>query len=156
MRITPIVVAGTLAATAFAAAPATAAKKKPITKTWTITAAAPDPTNWAGQAGAAGYSVCAQRVPGSFEIKEFKAPASGKLKVTLVGFSGDWDLLIMDKNNSEMAYGGSSGLNTPDAPTAGDETATVKVKKAGTIIKMVGCNWAGSNSGTMKMVFTYA
>lgn len=156
MRITPFVLAGALAATAFAAPAADAAKKKPITKTWTLTAATPDPTNYLGTAGVGDYSVCAQAVPGSFEIKEFKAPASGKIKVTLTGFTGDWDLLVMDKGNNELAYGGSAGINTPDAPKAGDETVTVKAKKAGFIFKLVGCNWAGGSTGKMSMTFTYA
>jgi hypothetical protein len=156
MRITPFVLAGALAATAFAAPAAHAAKKKPITKTWQLTAATPDPTNYANTAGVGSYNVCAQNVPGSFQIVEFKAPAAGKIKVTLSGFTGDWDLLIMDKDGNELGYGGSASVNTPDAPAAGDETATLKAKKTGFVFKLVGCNWAGTSTATLKMTFTYA
>ncbi len=158
MRITPFLLVGALAATAFAAAPADAAKKKkkPITKSWSLTAPAADPTNYLGTAGVGDYSVCAQTVPGSFEIKEFKAPAAGKIKVTLTDFIGDWDLLVMDKGNNEIGYGGSSGINTPQDMKAGNETATLKAKKAGYVFKLVGCNWAGGSTGKMSMTFTYA
>jgi hypothetical protein len=155
MRITPLVLAGALVVAAGAAgSPASAAaSKKPISKTYAVTAPVPDPTNWAGQGGVAGYSVCAQRVPSSFQADTFKAPAAGKLKVTLSGFNGDWDLLIMDSKKSEVTAGGDSAVATPAAPAT--ETATAKIKKAGTYT-IVACNWAGGPTGSVSYTFTYA
>lgn len=148
MRNSTLALAGAVALVA--AAPAVAAPK-PITKTYTATAAAPDPTN---SAPTAKYSVCAQTVPGSFHVEEFKAPAPGKLVVELSGFQVDWDLLITDAKGSEIASSGAGGYGTPVAPST--EKATVKVKKSGTVYRIVACNWAGTPTATVKYVFTYA
>jgi len=155
MRITPFVLAGALAAAGYAA-PATAATKKPITKTYEATAPAPDPTNWLGQVGAADYSVCNQVVPNSFHSTPFTAPAIGKLNIKVYGFTGDWDVLITNTSGAEIAAGGSSGINTPDSPTAGDESVTLKIKKAKTKVNIIACNWAGGPTATVKYTFTYA
>ncbi len=157
MRILPLVVTGALVA-AGAAAPASAATKKkpkPITKTHQATAAAPDPTNHLNEVQP-GYSVCAQRVPQSFQTFTFKAPAIGKLNVKLTGFTGDWDVLILDSKGSEIGYGGNGELNTPQDPTVGNENTTVKIKKAKTTYSLVACNWAGGNTATLTYTFTYA
>ncbi len=155
MRITPLVAVGALIAVGGLAGEASA-KKPPITKTVAITAPVPDPSNWAGQGGVAGYSVCAQRIPNSFQTVEFKAPAIGKLKVELTGFNGDWDVLVTDAKGTELTAGGSSGLSSPASPNDGDESATTKVKKANTVFKITACNWAGGPTGTLKYTFTYA
>lgn len=157
MRITPLVLAGALVAAGSAAAPATAAtKKKPITKTYEATAPAPDPTNWLGDVGAANYPVCNQVVPNSFHKHTFTAPALGKLNIKVYGFTGDWDVLILDSKGSVIGNGGSSGINTPDSPTAGDENVTLKIKKAKSKVDIIACNWAGGPTATVKYTFTYA
>ena len=145
MRTTPVLAAAALIAAGLAM-PTTAAPK-PITKTYTATAPMPDPTNYAQQ----GYSVCAQNVPQSFHVENFKAPAPGKLKIEMSGFQGDWDLLLTDGKGSELA---NSGLTQPaDPPT---ESLTVKVKKKGADFRIIACNWAGGPTGTVKYTFTYA
>ena len=156
MRITPLALVGALAAAALAAPADAAPARKPITKTYQATAATPDPTNWLSQAGAANYSVCNQVVPQSWHTHTFTAPAAGKINVKLYGFTGDWDLLITNAAGQEVSYGGSSGINTPNAPTAGDESVTYKIKKAKTKINIIACNWAGAATGTVKYTFTYA
>ena len=152
MRTSPLVIAGLVAAVGVASPASAAPKKKPkpITKTYTATAPLPDPTNYAQQ----GYSVCAQNVPQSYHTEVFTAPAPGKLAVTLTGFTGDWDLLIMDGAGSELATGGASDVGTPQTP--GTESATVKVKKKAAKYSIVACNWAGGSTGTVKYVFTYS
>ena len=160
MRITPLVLAGSLVAAGIAgpavAAPKPKPKPKPIVKTYDATAPTPDPTNWLSEGGVAGYSVCAQRVPESYKIFTFKAPALGKLNLKLTDFQGDWDALFMDSKNSELGAGGSPGINTPQDPKAGDENATIRVKKAGTTYKVVACNWAGGPTAKLTLTFTYA
>jgi energy-converting hydrogenase Eha subunit A len=136
--------AGTLVVAAVAAPPAMAKpKKKPITKSYDVTAPMPDPSNYAMQ----GYSVCAQNVPGSFDKQTIQIPAAGTLSVELSGFQGDWDLLLEDSDDSELSTGGSSGLG-------GSETADVRFKKAQKM-SIVACNWAGTPNATVKYTFTY-
>ncbi len=145
---TSAVVVGALAVSA---GPAVAKPKpKPITKTYTATAPVPDPTNAAGQTP---YNVCPQTVPNSFHTETFKAPAAGKLAVKVTGIIGDWDLLIMNDKKSEAGYSGSGGYGTPVSTST--ESATVKVKKAGTFY-IVACNWAGAPTATVSYTFTYA
>lgn len=148
MRITPLVLAGLLAAAGLAG-PAAAAPRKPISKSYQASAPMPDPTNYAGQ----GYSVCAQNVPNSFDKKEFRAPAAGKIKVTMTDFTGDWDLLFMDAKGNEVTNSGGSDLGSPATPAT--EMFTAKIKKAGTFY-IVACNWAGGATANVKYTFTYA
>jgi hypothetical protein len=116
---------------------------KPITKTYTATAPMPDPTNFVG-----GYSVCAQNVPGSFHTEEFTVPEAGTLKVELTDYEVDWDLLLMNGKDEEIAYSGSGGVGAP-------EVVQVKFKKK-TPVKIVACNWAGGPTGQVTYTFTYA
>lgn len=155
MRITPFVLVGALAVAA-SAAPATAARRKPIVKQYEATAPAPDPTNWASEAGVPTYSVCNQQVPNSWHKHTFTAPAPGKLNIKVYGFTGDWDVLLTNTQGVELTFGGSPGINTPNAPTAGDESVAYKIKKAKTKINIISCNWAGGPTATVKYTFTYA
>jgi hypothetical protein len=147
MRAATLALAAALAVTA---APAATAKPKPITKTYTATAPVPDPSN---ASPSTPYSVCPQTVPQSFQIDTFKAPAPGKLQVVVSGIVGDWDLLVMNDKKSEVGASGSGGYGTPVATST--ESASVKVKKAGTFY-IVACNWAGTPTATVKYTFTYA
>lgn len=149
MRKTPLLVSAAALVAAGLAMPATAAPK-PITKTYTATAPLPDPSNYAGQ----GYSVCAMTVPQSFHSETFKAPALGKLSVKLTGFTGDWDLLLIDGKGTEITHGGASDIGSPGTPAS--ETMSTKVKKAGTTYQIIACNWAGGPTGTVTYTFTYA
>jgi len=149
MRTATLVIVAAVAA-ATAASPAVAAPKKPITKSYTANAPAPDPSNQAGQS----YNVCAQNVPQSFDKKEFVAPGVGKLKVELSGYTGDWDLLIMDAAGNEVTSSGGSDVGTPAA--AATEAATAKIKKAKAKYYIVACNFAGGSTGNVKYTFTYA
>jgi hypothetical protein len=140
------------AAVAVTAAPAGAATRKPITKTYTATAPVPDVTN---NGPSARYTVCEQTLPQSFHVEPFKAPAPGKLSVKLTGFTGDWDLLIVDAaKGSEAGAGSALEPSTPAAPAT--ELATIKVKKAGTTYNIIACNFAGGPTGTVTYTFTYA
>jgi hypothetical protein len=128
-------------AAATVAAPGALAAPKPITKTYTATAPTPDPTNTGG-----GYSVCAQNVPQSFHVEQFKVPAAGSLKIELTNYQVDWDLLLMDDKKKELAGSGSGGVGGP-------EVIQVKFKKP-TAVQIVACNWSGGPTGTVKYTFT--
>ena len=137
---------GTLVVVGTAPGIAEAKHKKPIEKTYTATAPAPDPSNFLPTST---YSVCGQAVPGSFHVEEFTAPESGTLKAELSGYVGEWDFLLTDDKGREL---GSSGiLDVTGAP----EKITYRFKKAGTV-NIIACNWAGGPTGTVKYVFTFA
>ena len=140
-----------LAAVAAIAAAGTvhAAPKKPIEKTYTATAPAPDPT--AEVTGA--HAVCSMTVPQSFHIEKFTAPAPGTLKVAIDGFVGDWDMLIQDPKGADVAAATAINTSTPASPSG--DTATVKVKKAGDY-SIIACNFAGGPTATVKYTFTFA
>lgn len=149
MRITPLVLAGSLVAVGFAGQ-ANAAPKKPIVKSYEATAATPDVTN---NLPSARYSVCEMTVPGSYHTHTFKAPAPGKIKVTMTGFTGDWDILLLDPKGAEIGAGGASDLGTP--ATAASETMSSKIRKAGAY-RIIACNFAGGATAKVKYTFTYA
>jgi len=147
MKTTAAVTLAVVALGAASMSPAIGAPKKTITKTYTVTAAVPDPSN----AAAGSYSVCPETVPGSYQADDFKIPAAGTLSVVLSDYNGDWDALLLDSDKEEIAASGSGGY----PPVAGGpETMELRFKKAQTVT-IVACNWAGGPTGTVKATFTY-
>lgn len=142
MKSTAAVALALVAVGAASMSPAVAGPKKPITKTYTATAPSPDPTNVSSD-----YSVCAQRVPGSFDIKEFAVPAAGMLKIEVTDYQVDWDALLMDAEKVEIAGSGSGGMGAP-------EVIEVKFKKAQKVF-IVACNWSGGPTAKVTYTFTY-
>ncbi len=143
MNKTAAFLVGTLAVVTISAPSALAApRKKPITGAYKATASMPDPTNFVPGK----YPVCAMNVPGSFDTHPFTIPAAGTLRVEMSGFTGDWDMLLLDPDK-EVA--GESG-NGP----AEDEATDVSFKKA-TKITIVACNWAGTPTANVKYSFTF-
>jgi hypothetical protein len=130
------------AAVATLGVPSAIAGPKTISEKYTATAMFPDPTNQTGQ----GYGTCAQNVPGSFDAHQFKIPAAGSLHVDVSNFHGDWDLLIMDSDKSEI---GGSG-NDPETA----ESTDVTFRKAQTVT-IVACNFAGTPTADVAAVFTF-
>ena len=126
-----------------------AAPPKPITKTYTATAPAPDPTNEATGA----HAVCEMNVPQSFHIEKFVAPGPGALKVEISGFVGDWDLLVQDPKGADVAAATQTDTSTPAADD-GDSLA-LKIKKPGSY-SIIACNWVGGPTATVKYTFTFA
>jgi hypothetical protein len=147
MRTTAAVTLAVVALGVASMSPAIGAPKKTITKTYAAAAPVPDPSNAAPGA----YTVCPQRVPGSFQADEFKIPAAGTLQVEVSGYVGDWDALLMDSDKSEAAASGSGGY----PPVAGGpETMEIRFKKAQTVT-IVACNWSGGPTANVKVTFTY-
>jgi uncharacterized membrane protein len=141
MRTTAAVALALVAVGAASMSPAVGAPKK-ITKSYTATAPAPDPTNAGG-----GYTVCAQNVPMSYQADAFKVPAAGSLSIEVTGYQGDWDALLMDSDKSEIGASGSGGVGGP-------EVIEVRFKKAQTVT-IVACNWSGGPTANVKYTFTY-
>ncbi|HVF19100.1 MAG TPA: hypothetical protein VNA14_02540 [Mycobacteriales bacterium] len=134
--------------TAGLASPALASHKKPITETYTATAATPDPGN------AVTGTLCDGVNPAATgeHLHEFAVPEAGTLEVILTNYQGDWDLAVRNSKGSMIGGSGSGGYQ----PVAGgDEKVKIKVKKAEKLT-IVGCNWAGSPTATVKVTFTFA
>jgi hypothetical protein len=142
MKKTAALLVASVAVATLGAPSAFAGPKKTVTEKWTATAMFPDPSNQTGQ----GYGTCAQNVPGSFDSHPFKIPAAGSLHVDLTNFHGDWDLLILDSDKSEI---GGSG-NDPETA----ESTDVTFRKAQTVT-IVACNFAGTPTADVAAVFTF-
>lgn len=138
MRSRLVLAAVPLALVGVTVAPSLAAPKakpKPITMTYTATAAP--------------GAVCDGTVPTALHKTAFKVPAAGALKVTLSGFTADWDLALTS-GGRELAS--SAGLNPVDGDT---EQVVAKFKRASTV-SIDACNFVGSPTATVTYVFTYA
>jgi hypothetical protein len=122
-------------------------KKAPITKAYDVTGV-PHPNPPSGPA-------CSDSAEGVSEHRELlTVTGAGKLKVTVNGFNGDWDIGIYGKGDVLLVEG--SGADTPpaDPTTQAEETATLKSKKAQTISVDV-CNFAGSPKAHVELTYVY-
>ena len=152
-RLIPALAVGT--GLAVLVAPATAAPKKPITKSFDLTMPVPlagtaqDPTAAVACGGAA-------NPPSSTQLEKFKAPAAGVLKVEMTGYYGDWDFTVRDAKGKTLSHSDNASV-TPTSMSTGNipEKATVKIKKAGEI-QMLFCNFLGGPTGKGKYTFTFA
>jgi hypothetical protein len=126
------------------AAHAAPKKPKPISKTFSVTAA-PNPNPPMGPS-------CAGMTEGvNGHAETIKVTGAGTLSAKVSGFVGDWDLgVYVNGGNVAMGSGNDSG-NTDTAP---EEVLKMKVKKAGTFELRV-CNFAGSPQATGTFTFTY-
>ena len=85
--------------------------------------------------------------------RTFKLPSAGTIEVTVNGFRGDWDTSIQNEAGAVLAAG--SGTDTGDTASItadGTEKATMKLKKAMTV-KVAACNFLGSPTAHVKVVF---
>lgn len=132
-----------VASVASAAGPAVAGPKpKPIEKTVSYTDATPDLTGLRPGSDAHCNGLLPQEAP-----YEFKAPAAGKLKVSIDGFTGEWALELRDAGGRVLAE--------QDVTTPAREELTVKLRKPA-VVHVRPCNLAGGPNGTISLVFTYA
>ena len=142
--LVPVLIAGL--AVAMAAIPAQAKHKKPITKTYTVNLPVPNPA----MQGACDTDLG----PANTHREVFKAPEAGKLQVAITEFQGDFDMIITDAKGKAIAASDNAAA-TPNTNTTNKESATLKIKKAGSY-QIVVCNFLASPSGTVKYTFTYA
>jgi hypothetical protein len=131
-----------------------APKKKPITKKYTLTLN-PAPVEVPLQETACQSTL---RQPGvNLDVKEIKVSGPGKLKVTVTGFTGDWDTSLYSSTGQLLSEGdGTSFPDNMSTPAAGvDETLAYKSKKAQTLMLRV-CNYVGAPSATVTYTYTYS
>lgn len=132
------------AATAVVAAgcftPALAAPPASFSKTVTFVDSTPDPT-----AFFLGPEHCMGRLPAE-EPVEVAIPASGVVDVAISGFTGEWSLMITDKNGRVIA--------TADADAPATESTSFRMRRAGTI-SILPCNIAGTFEASLTYGYTY-
>lgn len=121
------------------ALPGAAAPPKPITKTYTATAA---PSGLGLTAYCTGLPTTTDK-----HFEGFKAPAAGTLKVALSGAVGDWDAFLLDATGEILAESANLG--------PGDEGYSHKIKKAATF-SLLSCNGAGGPTASVTYTFTFA
>lgn len=134
-----VLTATALLAVGALALPSSAAPRKPITKTYTATAAP----------GGYGVALFCTGVPTPHDKhrEAFKAPAGGTLKVALSGAVGDWDVFLLDAADEIVAESATLG--------PGDEGYSYKIKKAGEFT-VLSCNGLGGPTATVTYTFTFA
>ncbi len=134
LTATAFMAIGALALPSSAAPP-----RKPITKTYTATAA---------PSGVGLALLCTGLpTPTDKHREPFTAPAAGTLKVTLSGAVGDWDLVLLDAADET--------INESAALGPGDESYSQKIKKAGAFT-ILSCNGLGGPTATVTYTFTFA
>ena len=146
----------TLSATALvlvvASVPAHAATKpkpKPVTKTYSMQLA---PVPYPAQS----TSCTESALEGiAMHTESLSVKGAGTLSVKVSGFSGDWDITVVDAADNEVIDVGSGTTTGPAAPSmAGVDTVDVKVKRA-TKFLIRTCNFAGTLSATGTYTFKY-
>ncbi len=147
----------TVVAAAGVATPALAAKPKPkpITESYAVTGA-PVPLPLVGGTPVEDESSCMNPdLEGvSTTTRTIKPTGAGSLQVELTGFSGDWDITVMDGNGDVVTIGDGTTTGGGAPATAGVDTATATFKKASEI-RIAVCNFAGSPSAKVRYTYTY-
>lgn len=149
MRLRTAAVTSVVAvAAAGALAPALAAppKPKPVKKSYTATAAMPDPTPITGETG----GNCSPLLDQAKHEEPFTMPFAGTLKVDLTGFQGDWALAILNSKGEKIAdHDNDATSSAPDAPSQ----IILKVKKK-TDLVIRACNFAGGPEAQVDILGT--
>ncbi|MDP9067306.1 MAG: hypothetical protein M3N53_03020 [Actinomycetota bacterium] len=75
----------------------------------------------------------------NYVTEPFEAPAAGELVMTAAGFTGDWDIYLVDAAGRRLAQ--SEGEQVTGADEA-EERLSARLQ-AGSRVDMVACNWLG-------------
>ena len=140
MRSRTFVLAGLLAAVAVGSLPANAAPPKSFRKTVTFVDNTPDPS-----AFFLGPEHCMGRLPAEKPVS-VPIPGPGIVDIAISGFTGEWSLMITDKDGEVI------GVADADAPAT--ESTTLRMKRAATI-NILPCNIAGSFEAKLVYGYTY-
>lgn len=118
--------------------PASARPPKPITKTYTATAAP----------GVLSFTAYCDTTPTTHDkhLEPFKAPAKGTLKLTLTQSAGDWDAMLLDASGAKVAESAEISVDP--------ESYSYKIKKAGEFTLM-SCNALGGPTAEVTYPFTF-
>ena len=141
MRGRTFLLAGLLGAVAAGSlAPAHAAPPKSFRKTVTFVDSTPDPTAYF-----LGPEHCMGRLPAEKPVT-VAIPGPGVVDIAISGFSGEWSLMITDKDGEVI------GVADTDPPTT--ESTTLRMRRAAKI-NILPCNIAGTFEATLTYGYTY-
>lgn len=119
--------------------PAQAGKAKHVTGTIEATLLPfPKLAAWGDPAGLTQPGCMAGQQDVHWVAQEFKSPGKGKLRFYAEGFTGDWDLYILD--GDQVLYRSEQSQVPDQAPP--EEEITMSLKKGQTVTLAV-CNWLG-------------
>ena len=93
---------------------------------------------WGDPAGLTQPGCMAGQQDVHFATQEFTSPGKGQLRFYAEGFTGDWDLYIMD--GDQVLYRSEQSQVPDQAPP--EEEITMSLKKGQTVTLAV-CNWLG-------------
>jgi hypothetical protein len=148
-RYAALAALGVVVAGVHAPADAAAKKKKPpVTKSYTMQLApVPDPPQG---------STCerAELEGVSIHTEKLTTTGAGTLKMMVSGFSGDWDITLMDAQRNELAIGDGTSTGGGAPATAGVDTLELSFKKAGSYLIAM-CNFAGTPQAKGTYTYTY-
>jgi hypothetical protein len=140
MRRTVLLTTGTAVLVAGGLAPALAAPPSSFSKTVTFVDSTPDPS-----AFFLGPEHCMGRLPAEQPVA-VSIPGPGLVDVAISGFTGEWSLMITDKDGEVIA--------TADADAPATESTTFRMRRAGRI-NILPCNLAGTSEATLKYGYRY-
>jgi hypothetical protein len=88
----------------------------------------------------------------NWQSHPFKAPANGILESKISGFTGDWDLYILNSAKDRVTPLARSENDQIIGMAAANEEVVYPVKKAQTY-NITPCNWAGEPNMTVNFTF---
>ena len=130
------------------AGPATAAKKKKISKTFAAGPHLPMPN--ASEDPTIPHSCMAGEEGIHKTTVALRTPGKGVLNVSIENFEGDWDLYVLDAAGTQIGVSEASQLQ--DAPPVEQIVIPLAAKKTYSI---VACNFAGGPTADGKYTYTY-
>lgn len=117
-------------------------KKKEISKSFAARAFPYPVTSGVNEVG------CQEGVDGIHKVHlEFKAPWNGFLTARMEGFTGDWDIVLLDEEGNELSRSDSDNVLGPP-----EEEVYAPVARGRTVI-ISPCNWLGEPEVTVDYRF---
>lgn len=141
----------------FAASPAVAAKgkKKKVTKTISETidvTALPFP-NYSSRTGTALPGCTAGEEGVHKHTHPFETPGAGTMTLSMSGFTGDWDLYVLNSDGIAVARSDNEQVGEAMAPP---EEEVVMPMGKGETYSLVICNWAGAPQASASLKYVYS
>ncbi|MFN2594758.1 MAG: hypothetical protein ABR579_07715 [Actinomycetota bacterium] len=136
-----------------AGAMATAAQAKPVGGSYDETLAPfPKLAAWGDPAGITQPSCLAGQSGVNWNAHDFTAPGNGTLMASMKGFTGDWDLFILNDQGDRDAPLAMSENDQTEGGAAPEEEVKLALKK-GQKVQIAPCNWAGAPQATVNYMF---